>query len=258
MSDDINLGGGNEEGNTSEPNNSTKEGESIELTPKGEKKEGNESGEGKDKLFAGKYKTAEELASAYKELESKLGRQEDISKYSTDELANYFKKHYGQYEFKSQLDGELGELSSELAKKTGVPAPIADFMASESVSRVVGAQANINKNEVTKMLADDKLKDAFVTGVETAGLDVKEVQTRLNKGQMSVAEVKGFAAIGQKAPEAELKEANPSGVDNVSVEKAYEEIEKLTRVDSPYWNESHPEYLDTKRRVNHLREKYLR
>ena len=258
VSDILDVTGGDDAKENKEKQETSTEKDTLDVS--GTKKD--EQNEEADKLILGKFKSQEELQTAYKELESKIGGgQEDLSKFNSDALADYFKKHYGKYEFKSSLEGELGEISKELAEKTGVPAPLADYMTTQSVNKIVGKQAKVNVEAVTKMFEDGDTRDAFIAGAEAAGLKLDEVTKRLKSGQISAAEAKGFAAIGKKHPEAKLTETKKVPKENQ--QKLLEEYNKLTEVtaNNPYYQDGengrpkHKRHLETVKRVNEIRHK---
>ena len=250
MSEENKLKG---EGNEQTEN---KKEETTNPLTKGKKKQEDKSAGETTELILGKYKSQEELVSAYKSLESKLGKKAELGKMNSDELAAYFKENYGNHKFDSTLDGELADLSNELSQRTGIPAPLADFMASESVSRVLGNQAKINKNEVHKLINDDKFKDEFVAGLEAGKQNLDEVWKDIEKGQVSVAQAKAWASIGKQKPEGTLKETREEEKTQMAVEEAYMEIQKLTEVGGPYWNVHDPMYVEVKKRVNQLKHQF--
>ena len=250
MSEENKLKG---EGNEQTEN---KKEETANPLTEGKKEQENKQDGETTELLAGKYKTAKELESAYKSLESKLGKKAELGKLNADELAAYFKENYGNLKHTTSLDGELAELSGELSKRTGIPAPLADFMASESVSRVLGNQAKINSNEVNKLINDDKFKDDFVRGLEAGKQNLDEVWSNIKKGQVSVAQAKAWAAIGEQKPEADLNETRADEKDRMAVEEAYMRIQKLTEVGGPYWNVHDPMYVEVKKEVNALKHKF--
>ena len=245
----------------SQETNTQKESEDFKFTAKTEKKETNVKGEDKpdkgNELLLGKYKTVDELAKGYRELETKLGKKPNFKEMKADDFTKYFKETYGNIEMDSSLDGDLLALSDELRNQTGVPSPIADYFVSESVNRVLGNQAKINKNEVVKLMKEEDFQENFRNGVELSGMSEEEAAKMINTGQLSVAQAKAWAKIGEQAPEGNLRKELEKEKDEVKgMEEAFAEIEKLTRYGSPFHNEADPEYLDYKRRVNQLKHKY--
>lgn len=256
MSEEVNNAGGENNVQQKEGENKGTENKEVNLQDFSKKKEENKQGGNSDELILGKFKTQEDLIKSYKELESKIGQKPDYSKLSSDELANALKEQFKGFESTSTLDGELKSISEEISKRTGIPASLTDFAASEAVSKVLGNQAVINKNETAKLMGDKDYMEQVVAGLENAGVNLDEVNDRIKKGQMTVAEMKGWHKLGERKPEGNIEDFKDK--DGLTLEDALAELDQITRVseNNPFYKENHPDYLEVKKRFNYLKQRF--
>ena len=207
-----------------------------------------------EKLLAGKFKDVESLENSYKELEKKVRGKPDFKDKTPDEISAYFKKEFGDMRGESDLEDVLGEISNKLSADTGLPAKLVDYITTIASEKVSTKQSEVNKVKAANYLRDEETKLNFVKGLEATNESKEAWLTKLNKGEVPIQVITSFAELGKVKPEGSIKEVVDK--DGTTFEGAYAEIMKLTRVDTAYWKEQHPQHKKVRARVSYLRQRF--
>lgn len=208
-----------------------------EATPKPEDKS----------LLAGKFKTADELVKAYKELETKLGKPkgettqttetktpEPIVTKQTDSLEIPLPSDtpapLDLNEFSAELskDGKLSEASYQKLAKRGIPKEAADVYVAG-----LKAQAEQRQNTLAQRVGGkDALSTIFQWASQNLSKDeITTINTALKSGNNSQAELAldGLSARYTKANGSDPKLTNGEGARGTSGIKPFESNDELVQ-----------------------------
>jgi len=144
--------------------------------------QGEQMAEEQSQLLAGKYKNAEELEAAYRELESKLGRQEETTTEETTEEAQYGDPYQQDgtvnYDTVEQIYGE--QITAQLEDAGVDPWKIAQhFEANEgTITQEMNdslVNAGIPQDTIDVYLEGSRAQRGFGTQGELTEADVSEI-----------------------------------------------------------------------------------
>lgn len=230
------------------PTQVAEDGSSLEVGYTEADPSGPQSAEKEDKnLWAGKFKTPEEMAKAYKELESKLGGQQRDNDApgkpevdpnapkvaaieNTDEAAAMLQEkglNIASFTAEYETTGQLSEQSYASLEKAGIPKDMVNAYI-EGQKVLVSSQIAEIKNTVGGEEAFTKLASWAVTGLSDSEKQDYEDALATNRPgiiKLAVAAVKAKydAAMG-KDPQVVLGGNAPSGNDGVDRFNSFEEM----------------------------------
>ena len=188
-------------------------------------------------------------SAAYKELERKLGQSQtpDYANMTQQERA---KLVYGEdSKYNSDISGELSSKSQELVKKYGLPASVADTIVKDLVSGIDQSAKLTKAQEREAFLSDSDNAAHLKAYANKAGKDLAQFQIDINKGRVSLDDLKVYADFGSQYMGTEAAQSLAAqGVVNLPTEQAqalYRDIVKNKQ--SILWNKNHPEHDSTAR-----------
>ena len=200
-----------------------------------------------------KIQTPEELAKAYKELQSSYSSRKPGKNSSQEELLLKTAEFYGgSHDGKTDLPGELGEVSSSLIKDLKLHKTLADAATAKIAGHISNNILNRNKAQVTEFLSDSAKKAAVDAALSKAG-KVKEFQGRYNKGLATVQEVELWASNTSKSLPENKDGIAPPETDKVSQADAADKIRQIYRdIQHPYHHAHLKGHVEAKKEMAQL------
>ena len=183
-----------------------------------------------------KFKTADELAKSYKELEGKLGKMNRLNSKKINELEDAELIEFNKETFKdlsgskSALEGEFAKQSEELSNELGLPVKFTDVAVGKVSKKLSQKILSQRKGDASQFLEDASKKEAVIAALQMSDdKSYKETfQDRLKLGQVSVEELKLLAKSAGSIEEADLglRGEKLSDVDLANAEKEYVNLHK--------------------------------
>ena len=186
---------------------------------------------------------------AYRELERKLG-QSQTPDYANMTQAEKAKLVYGDdSKYKSDISGELSSKSQELVNQYGLPANVAD----QIVKNIVGSmdsQAKLTKAQEKEAFINNQDNVAALQAyANKAGKDLAQFQIDINRGKVSLEDLKVYAEFGSQYMGTETAQSlaanGPVDLPIDQAEALYNEI--ISTKQNILWNKDHPEHASLER-----------
>ena len=204
-----------------------------------------------------KFKSAEELAKAYKELESKPGKS--LKDLKDEEFLGAVKETFAGIEDESSLsEKEQKELSISVGKELGLPARITDKIVSAAAKSLVGDKIAAQEEQLQRFLKDPTNKKNLERAVSKRSKEeISAFEERYKSGAVTLEEAKLLASMGEPAPEENTsldlgEEGGKGGGDQADLDELMDIINNKASI---WTNKHHPQFQQVTERKEELKKK---
>lgn len=201
------------------------------------------------------FKSAEDLADAYLNLQKEYSARKPDKDSSTEDLLEKTAQFYDGAAKESELEGELKDISVKAASDTKVHQKLVDAVVAKVAGHISSKITNQNRERVTGILKDGSKKVAIEKALGSED-GVKTFNERYHKGLITREEADLLARLGSSD---DGSRENPEGVSEpesagLSESELRDELLSTLRdFKHPYFQKGDPLHKESVMRVNKLK-----